>query len=70
LLYNFQIDRKFKKSTINTRLLLVNKVQKNYLKSYKISILFLDIKGTFNYISKNQFLTILKRLKLLISLIT
>jgi predicted transcriptional regulator of viral defense system len=53
LLYNFQIDRRFKKSTINTGLLLANKVQENYLKGYKISVLFLDIKEAFDYISKN-----------------
>jgi hypothetical protein len=70
LLYNSQIGGKLKKSTIDTGLLLVNKVQENYLKGYKISVLFLDIKGAFDYISKNQLLAILKRLKLLISLIS
>jgi hypothetical protein len=70
LLYNFQIGRRFKKSTIDIKLLLINKVQENYLKGYKISVLFLDIKGAFDYIFKNQLLAILKRLKLLINLIT
>jgi hypothetical protein len=48
----------------------VNKVEQNYLKDYKTSVLFLDIKGTFDYISKNQLLAILKELNLLISLIS
>jgi hypothetical protein len=53
LLYNFQIDRRLKKSAINIRLLLTNKVQKNHLKGYKTSVLFLDIKEAFDHISKN-----------------
>jgi hypothetical protein len=69
LLYNFQISRRFKKSTIDIKLLLANKIQENYLKGYKILVLFLDIKEAFDYISKNQLLVILKKLKLLISLI-
>jgi hypothetical protein len=70
LLYNSQINRRFKKLAIDTKLLLVNKIQENHLKDYKISVLFLDIKEAFDYISKNQFLAILKRLKLSINLIT
>jgi hypothetical protein len=70
LLYNSQISRRLKKSAIDTRLLLANKVQENYLKGYKTLVLFLDIKKAFDYISKNQLLAILKRLKLPISLIT
>jgi hypothetical protein len=70
LLHDSQIGRRLKKSVIDTGLLLVNKVQENHLKGYKISVLFLDIKGAFDYISKNQLLAILKRLKLPISLIS
>jgi hypothetical protein len=70
LLYNSQIGRRLKKLAIDIRLLLVNKVQENHLKGYKTLVLFLDIKGAFDHISKNQFLAILKRLKLPISLIS
>ena len=70
LLHDSQIGRRLKKSAIDTGLLLANKVQENHLKGYKTSVLFLDIKGAFDHISKNQLLAILKRLKLLISLIT
>jgi hypothetical protein len=69
LLYNSQIGGRLKKSAIDTGLLLANKVQENHLKGYKISVLFLDIKGAFDHVSKNQLLAILKRLKLPISLI-
>ena len=44
------------KSAINTTLLLQNEVETN--KSYKLktTTLFLDIKGTFNHVSKNRLL--------------
>ena len=48
-------DRLYK-SAINTTLLLQNEIEAN--KSYKLktSTLFLDIKGAFDYISKNRLL--------------
>jgi hypothetical protein len=45
-------------------------VEENYLKGYKTLVLFLDIKGAFDYISKNQLLEILKGLNLLTNLIS
>jgi hypothetical protein len=53
LLYNSQIGGRLKKSAIDIGLLLANKIQENHLKGYKILVLFLDIKGAFDYISKN-----------------
>jgi hypothetical protein len=70
LLYNSQIGGRLKKSAIDIGLLLANKVEQNHLKGYKTSVLFLDIKGAFDHISKNQLLAILKGLNLLISLIS
>jgi hypothetical protein len=57
------------KSAINTALLLQNEVEAN--KSYKLktSTLFLDIKGTFDYIFKNRLLQIIISLLLPTSLI-
>jgi hypothetical protein len=57
------------KSAIDTALLLQNEVETN--KSYKLktTTLFLDIKGAFDYISKNRLLQIMISLLLPTSLI-
>jgi hypothetical protein len=70
LLYNSQIKGRLKKSTINTALLLINKIEANKRLKYKTIILFLDVKGAFDHISKNRLLSILKKLRLLFSLIS
>jgi hypothetical protein len=68
-LYNSQIKRRLKKLIINIILFLINKIEANKRLKYKTIILFLDIKGVFDYISKNKFLSIFKKLRLLFSLI-
>jgi hypothetical protein len=60
---------KLHKSAINTALLLQNEVETN--KSYKLktTTLFLDVKGAFDYVSKNRLLQIMISLLLPTSLI-
>jgi hypothetical protein len=65
LLYNSQIGKRLKKSVINIVLFLINKIETNKQLKYKTIILFLDIKRVFNHISKNKFLSIFKKLRLL-----
>ena len=69
LLHHSQMGGRLHKSAINTALLLQNEVESN--KSYKLktSILFLDIKGAFDYVSKNRLLQIMISLLLPTSLI-
>jgi hypothetical protein len=70
LLYNSQIGGKLKKLVINTTLFLTNEVETNKQLKHKTIILFLDIKGAFDHMSKNRLLSILKKLRLLFSLIS
>ncbi|KAM3081197.1 hypothetical protein ACMFMF_011951 [Clarireedia jacksonii] len=67
LLHNSQIGSRLKKSAIDTALMLAAKIQNNI--KLKTSVLFLDIKGAFDHVSKNQLLAVLKKLSLPISLI-
>lgn len=50
-------------------MLLLKEVDQNKKWHQKSTILFLDVKGTFNHITKNQLLAILKKLLLFSSLI-
>ena len=63
------MEGRLQKSAINTALLLQNEIETN--KSYKLktSTLFLDIKGAFDYVSKNRLLQIIISLLLSTSLI-
>jgi hypothetical protein len=70
LLYNSQIRRRLKKSTIDTTLLLTNKIKANKRLKHKTTTLFLDVKGAFDHVSKNRLLTTLKELRLPLSLIS
>jgi Reverse transcriptase (RNA-dependent DNA polymerase) len=70
LLYNSQIRKRLKKSIIDIILFLTNKIKTNKRLKYKTIILFLDIKKAFDYISKNKLLSTLKKLRLLLSLIS
>jgi hypothetical protein len=69
-LYNSQIGGRLKKSAIDTILFLTNKIETNKRLKYKTIILFLDIKGAFDHVSKNKLLFTLKKLRLLFSLIS
>ena len=69
LLHPTQIGGRLKKSAIDTALLLTNEVEQNKLLGLKTTTLFLDVKGAFDHVAKNQLLAILRDLKLPISLI-
>jgi hypothetical protein len=69
-LYNSQIKGRLKKSTIDIILFLTNKIETNKRLKHKTIILFLDIKGAFDHMSKNRLLSTLKKLRLLLSLIS
>jgi hypothetical protein len=64
-----QIGGRLKKSAIDAALLLTNEIKVNKKGGLIISTLFLDIKGAFDYIAKNQLLERLKALLLPIPLI-
>ncbi len=51
-------------------MLLTYEVKQNYQIGLKTSTLFLDVKGAFDYVAKNQLLAILKQLGLLLTLTT
>lgn len=70
LLHPSQIGGRLKKSAIDAALLLNNEVELNKQHGLKTSALFLDVKGAFDHVAKNQLLAILQKLKLPISLIT
>ena len=69
LLHISQIGSRLYKSAIDTALLLKNKVKVNKTNKLKTTTLFLDVKGAFDYISKNRLIEVLVNLKLPISLI-
>ena len=56
LLSNTQIGSRLRKSTINTTFLLHSEVEYNKMNKLKTSVLFLDVKGVFDYVSKNRLL--------------
>lgn len=69
LLHPTQLGGRLKKSAIDTALLLTNEVEQNKLLGLKTSTVFLDVKGAFDHVAKNQLLAILRDLKLPLSLI-
>ena len=69
LLHPSQIGGRLQKSAIDAALLLTNEVESNKKRGYKTSSLFLDIKGAFDHVAKNQLLKVLQRLRLPTSLI-
>ena len=69
LLHPSQIGGRLKKSAIDTALLLTNEVEQNKALGLKTSTLFLDVKGAFDHVAKNQLIAILRDLKLPLSLI-
>jgi ribonuclease HI len=70
LLHPTQIGGRLKKSAIDAALLLTHEVEQNHQLGLKTSTLFLDVKGAFDHVAKNQLLAILKQLRLPKSLIT
>ncbi|MFL5833327.1 MAG: RNA-directed DNA polymerase [Solirubrobacterales bacterium] len=69
LLHPTQIGGRLKKSAIDATLLLSQEVELNKSLGKKTTTLFLDVKGAFDHVSKNQLLTKLKDLRLPTSLI-
>jgi hypothetical protein len=69
LLHPTQIGGRLKKSAIDATLLLSQEVELNKSLGKKTTTLFLDVKGAFDYVLKNQLLTKLKDLRLPTSLI-
>jgi len=69
LLHPTQIGGRQRKSAIDAALLLSQEVELNRRLKKKTSTLFLDIKGAFDHVSKNQLLKKLKDLRLPTSLI-
>jgi ribonuclease HI len=70
LLHPTQIGGRLKKSAIDAALLLTHEVEQNHQVGLKTTTLFLDIKGAFDHVAKNQLLAILKQLRLPINLIS
>lgn len=69
LLHYSQIGGRLKKSAVDAALLLTNEVELNRINKRKTSTLFLDVKGAFDHVAKNQLLAILQKLRLPASLI-
>jgi ribonuclease HI len=69
LLHPSQIGGRLQKSANDTALLLVNEIQVNKRLNRYTTALFLDIKGAFDHVAKNQLLIVLKELRLPTSLI-
>ena len=58
------------KSAIHTALLIYHQVQEEKLANRAVTTVFLDIKGAFDHVAKNQLLSILARLGLPVSLMS
>ncbi len=69
LLHDSQIGGRLKKSAIDAALLLSNEVELNKRSKLKSTTLFLDVKGAFDHVSKNQLLRTLQQLRLPLNLI-
>lgn len=69
LLHPTQIGGRLKKSAIDAALLLTNEVEANRRLKHKTTTMFLDVKGAFDHVAKNQLLALLQRLRLPTSLI-
>ncbi|KAF5189612.1 reverse transcriptase, partial [Thalictrum thalictroides] len=70
LLDDSQIGGRLKKSAVDATLLLTNEIQTNKTHNLLTSTLFLDVKGAFDHVAKNQLLGILKEHGLPINLIS
>ena len=69
LLHQSQIGDRLKKSAIDAALLLTNEVETNRQLNMITSTLFMDVKGAFDHVARNQLLVIMQKKKLPINLI-
>jgi ribonuclease HI len=69
LLHPSQIGGRLSKSAIDAALLLSNEVEQNKRLNRRSTSLFLDVKGAFDHVSKNQLLATLRKLQLPTNLI-
>jgi hypothetical protein len=69
LLQQTQIGGRKQKSALDACLLLQSKVQEAWKKKHTTALLFVDVKGAFDYVSANQLLAMCKKLKLPLALI-
>ena len=69
LLHDSQLGGRKKKSAIDTVLLLTNEIEENRRKKKKTSVIFLDVRGAYDYVAKNRLLRIMIQLRLPHSLI-
>jgi ribonuclease HI len=70
LLHPTQIGGRQKKSAIDAALILLNEVETNKRIKRKTTTLFLDVKGAFDHVARNQLLKIFQKLRLPTPLIT
>jgi hypothetical protein len=70
LLHHTQIGGRLKKSAIDAALLPTNEVEANRRQNRKTTTLFLDVKGAFDHVARNQLLAILQQFRLPINLIS
>jgi hypothetical protein len=64
LLHDSEIGKTKKKSAVDIALLLTKFVEKRKLRGLKPLVVFLDIKGAFNYVAKGRLLMIMQSLRL------
>ena len=69
LLHNSQMGGQKKKSAVDAALLLKDFVEKAKAKKHKASVVFLDVKGAFDHVSKDRLLKIMIQLRLPYSVI-
>ena len=65
ILHNDQYGRRKNKSAIDAVMHLTHDIHNVFVQNKVITAVFLDIKNAFDYISKNQLIKIIKKLKLL-----
>jgi hypothetical protein len=64
LLHNSQIGGRRKKSAVDTVMLLTNFVKRSKARKQKSSVVFLDVKGAFDYVAKGRLLQTMRSLHL------
>ncbi len=69
LLHDTQMGGRMKRSAIDAALLLKNEVQTNKRAKLKTSTLFMDVKGAYDHVARQQLLRVLQQLGLPICLI-
>jgi hypothetical protein len=56
LLHNIQMWGRKQRLAVNTALLLIDFLERNKAKGLKTLVVFLDVKGAFDHVAKNQLL--------------